>query len=62
MANQRAKNKKSITIWLTEDEKHLMQKAAEACGVTLTDFIRMSYTAPDKLKALKQERQENESP
>jgi Protein of unknown function (DUF1778) len=40
MPNQRDKNKAKVNVWLSNEEKEALQKAAKAKGMTVTEFIK----------------------
>jgi hypothetical protein len=40
MPNQRDKNKSKVNIWVTNEEKEALQKAAKAKNMTVTEFLK----------------------
>lgn len=39
MPNQRSPNKVRLNVWITREQKLLLQAAAQARGMTLTEFL-----------------------
>lgn len=40
MPSKRAKGKKQIAVWLTPEEKAILQKLAEERGISMTDVLK----------------------
>lgn len=50
MPSKRAKNKKQIAVWLTPEEKVILQKMAKARGLTMSDLLKEKIYEHDKNK------------
>jgi len=40
MANCRKKGKVQLNMWLTPDEKKMLEESARKCGLPMTDFLK----------------------
>lgn len=50
MPSKRAKNKKQIAVWLTPEEKALLQALAKSRGLSMSDLLKEKIYEHDSKK------------